>query len=42
LIEELGKDIQEIFFIRVDRRVIGVEELESEVSFLKFFCRSFF
>jgi hypothetical protein len=25
------------FFIRVDRRVIRVEELESEVSFFKFF-----
>jgi hypothetical protein len=30
------------FFIRVDRRVIGVEELESDVNFLKFFSDRFF
>ena len=29
-------------FIRVDRRVIGVEEFESGVSFLKFFLDRFF
>jgi hypothetical protein len=29
-------------FIRVDRRVIRVEELESDVSFLKFFFGSSF
>jgi hypothetical protein len=28
--------------IRVDRRVIGVEELESDVSFLKFFYGTIF
>jgi hypothetical protein len=33
LIEELGKDIKGIFLIRVDRRAIGIEELESGVSF---------
>jgi len=30
------------FFIRVDRRVIGVEEHESDVSFLKFFFSTTF
>jgi hypothetical protein len=29
-------------FIRVDRKVIGVEELESDVSFSKFFLDRFF
>ncbi len=42
MIEELGKDIKGIFTIRVDRRVIGVEELKSGVSFLKFFSGQFF
>jgi hypothetical protein len=28
--------------VRVDRRIIGVEELESGVSFLKFFLGQFF
>jgi hypothetical protein len=31
-----------IVFIRVDRRVIGIEELESDVSFVKFFSDQFF
>jgi hypothetical protein len=34
--------LENFFFIRVDRRVIGVEELESDVSFLKFFSNQFF
>jgi hypothetical protein len=33
LIEEWGKDITRMFCIRVHRRVIGVEELESDISF---------
>ncbi len=34
--------IEKIFLIRVDRRVIGVEELESDVSFYKIFFGSIF
>ncbi len=41
-IEELGKDRKGIFSIRVDRRVIRVEELESGVSLLNFFFGSIF
>jgi hypothetical protein len=33
---------KKIVFIRVDRRVIGVEELESAVRFFKFFFDRFF
>ncbi len=33
---------RKFFFIRVHRRVIGVDELESGVSFLKFFSGHFF
>ncbi len=42
MVQELSKDMKEIFFIRVDRRVTGVGELESDVSFLKFFSDQLF